>query len=300
MPLYHVSDKERGLLKICKLAGLTLLLFVCFQGYAESSSFENKEFIWLEYGEKVNETNGSATQTVNIKSSTDSLPIAEIHALTAFYCDRWQTGEKQYYTIPIEQKEGLYFLRVNTSSRFYYQIYVTGSRQGEHFTAQIAFPLYADGIDKNMKKEQVLLDKPEKFPDIEFRSAGNTARPQTGQTFQLLYKPVNLSNDSVKEIRIIDLNNKSAEQLTPDAAGMFSITPPHDQRLDSGGYDAYKETIVYAEEVVANEVYKTSLNLILRRSSSAHRNLSQGIVFFFFAMMLILAIVLFRRRSFMY
>ncbi|CQR74413.1 hypothetical protein SOV_25360 [Sporomusa ovata DSM 2662] len=283
---------------ISKLAGIILLLVISFQGCAESSNIEDTAFLWLEYGKKINETNGSVTQTVYLKSSSDSLTIADIKNLTAFYCDGRQKGEKQYYIIPIEQKDGLYFLSVNTSTQFLYHVYVTGTCAQEHFTAQIAFPLYGDGLDKNIKKEPVLLESSKTFTSIDLVSAGNFPWAQTGQTFQFLYKPIHPSSYPVQEMKLIDIGKKSYEKLMPGDDGRFSFTPPHDQRLDDGGYHEYKEIILYTEEFVGNEVYKTSMNLLLRRSLSAHNNLTLGLCFFFAVMAVISGVVLFRRRSF--
>ncbi|TWH49194.1 hypothetical protein Salpa_5400 [Sporomusa sp. KB1] len=279
------------------LAGIILLVSICLHGYAKSSNLESAAFLWLEYGKKINEPNGSVTQTVYIKSSNDSLDIADIKDLTAFYCDGREKGEKQYYEIPVEEKNGLYVLRVNTASPFRYYIYVTGTCSGEHFTAQISFLLYANGFADNREKKPALLEKPRPFPFIDLRS-GEGYWPQTGQTFQFIYTPINQSGDPVKEMKIIDLTNKCSEKLTLDAGGMFSFTPSHDKRLDESGYSEYKEILVYTEELAGNEVYKTSMNLLLHRSLTAHRDLKPGIFLFFATMAASVAIVLLRRRSF--
>ncbi|HML88443.1 MAG TPA: hypothetical protein PKA28_08345 [Methylomusa anaerophila] len=283
------------------LAGI-FLAFLLLVHSAECSGFEDRPaFLWLEYGTKQDERDGSATQTIYITSSAESLTLAELTDLTAFYHDGRQTGEKQYYRIPVEQQDGRYFLRVNTSSRFFYHVVVTGSRQGEHFTAQTTFPLYADGMDKRIEQGRAMAKNTKVFPAIELDLSGNPYRTlMTGQTFRFLYKPVYSPGHAVREMQILDLRNKTSEKLLPDAAGIFSFTPPHDKRLDNGGYNAYKETIVYAEEAVGNEVYKTSMNFLLRRSYLAHNNLTHGLLLFFLAMAVSITVVLFRRRSFRY
>jgi hypothetical protein len=282
------------------LACVTLLILLFFQVSAECRSPEDRAFLWLEYGAKKDETDGSVTQTIYITTTAAVINLAEMKDLSAYYCDRRQTGEKQYYRIPIEQRDGRYFLQVNTSSSFLYQVFVTGSFQGENFIAQTIFPLYADGMDKQQNKD-LTMEKPKAFPAIELNVSGNPFRTlTTGQTIQLRYKPINSSGQAVREMQIMDLRNKTSAIIWPDAAGGFSFTPSHDKRLDNGGYNEYKEIIVYAEEVIGNEIYKTSMNLLLRRSSTAHNNLAQGVLLFFSAMAVSIAIVLFRRRSFRY
>lgn len=278
---------------------LAILLF--FHAAAAGGSLEDRTFLWLEYGTKQEETDGSITQLIYINSSSASLKLAELADLTAFYRDGRQKDEKQYYRIPVEQRDGRYFLRINSSSRFLYQVFVTGSRQGEHFTAQTIFPLYADGLDKRGQQTPVLLESEKRNPAIELDRSGNPYRSlMTGQTLRFLYKPVQSSGPGVRAVQINDVRNKTSADLLPDAAGIFSFTPAHDERLDNGGYNEYKELIVYAEETAGNEVYKTSMNLLLRRSYSAHNNLPQGLLLFFLAVTVSIAIVLFRRRSFRY
>jgi len=277
------------------LACVTLLILLFFQASAECRSPEDSAFLWLEYGAKKDETDGSVTQTIYITTTAAVINLAEMKDLSAYYCDGRQTGEKQYYRIPIEQRDGRYFLRVNAASQLLYHVFVTGSCQGEHFVAQTIFPLYADGIDR--KRDQDLLENPKDLPAIELNLAGNPYRTlTTGQAIQLRYK----SGQAVREMQIMDLRNKTSAIILPDAAGGFSFTPSHDKRLDNGGYNEYKEIIVYAEEVIGNEIYKTSMNLLLRRSLTAHNNLAQGVLLFFSVMAVSIAIVLFRRRSFRY
>lgn len=282
-------------------AGIFLICLL-FVHNAECSGFKDRPaFLWLEYGTKQEETDGSVTQTIHITSSADSLILPEITDLNAFYYDGRQTGEKQYYRIPIERKDGQYFLKVNTSSRLLYYVFVTGSRQREHFTAQITFPLYADGMDKRIKQGQVPAEAGKVFPTIELERTENLYWSlTTGQTLRFLYKAAQPSEHVAQTMQVFDLRNKTSTELLPDAAGIFSFTPPHDKRLDDGGYNEYKEAIVYTEETVGNEVYKTSMNLLLRRSYLAHNNLTHGLLLFFLAVAVSIAIVLFRRRSFRY
>lgn len=287
--------------KIFKAAGIALLLFISFHGGAKCSSFENTAFLWFEYGQKINESNGSVTQTVYINSSDDSLDISEVNDLTAFFCNgEQQQEERQYYFIPIEHKDGRCFIRVNTTSPFRYQIYLTGSCQKQHFTAQIAFPLYADNSHNKQEERPALLETIQPFASIEQRSRNAYWWPQTGQLFQFRYKSAVSHGNSVNEITIFDTMNNNFEKIIPDAVGVFSFIPHHDKQLDASGNYGYKELIIYAEEPVGDMVYKTSLNYLVHRSFTAHHDLKAGTSLFFITFTVVLAVVFFRRRRFKY
>jgi hypothetical protein len=279
-----------------KVVALILLLLLPSLCYAEDGSLSNDGNFWLSYGKRMRETDGSVTQIINLKSNVDAMNIAAVQNLTAFFCDEWQKGEKQYYSVPIEQEAGQYFLRFNTASQFNYHVYVTGTFEDQHLTAQTFFSLYA-GLDKTQDKEKVLREKPNSFSSFE-RTARASYWLQTGQTLPFIYKSANPSLYKVNPVQVIDLDHNRMEVISPDSAGRFSFTPPHDQRLDNSGYFAAKEILVYTEEHVAGKVYKTSLTLPVHRSITAHHNRQLGISLFFFTLLASASIVIYRRRRF--
>ena len=287
------------LVLILQISLISILLFIG-TGFVECGNNGNFPLLWLEFGQKSYETDGSATQTVNIKSSDASLNITDIQDLTAFYTDGQQRGERQYYSIPIEQQNGRYFLKVNTASQFRYQIYVTGTRQEERYTAQIFFPLYANSLHKNQEKKQMLPKNIRPFASIDQQSQNAYWWPQTGQPFRFSYNSGDRASAFVNEITIMDMSNNSAEKTIADSVGVFSFTPAHDQRLNNKGNYGYKELLIYAEERVGNTVYKTSMNYLVHRSFTAQRDLKTGTFLFFATMAACLAIVLIRRRRFNY
>jgi hypothetical protein len=274
------------------------VLFVSMQPCTAANVMDSSAFIWLQNGEQFYETDGSATQIVYIKGS-GSMNSADLRELRAFYCDERSTSEKQYYPIPIEQKDGNYSLRVTTPTRARYLIHVAAKHHEEQLMAQIAVYLYGRGETKKRSKS-ILQPQDITFPSLELRSSGNSMRPQTGQTLKLTYKSVHPQAGALKEMNVIDLKNKSIENLLPDADGVFVMIPPHDPQLNRSGNAAYKEMIVYVKETAGEKVYKTSMNILLRRSSAAFRNLQHGFFLFFVTLIAVLAMVLYRRRSMPY
>lgn len=273
---------------------IIFLFFLIFQGSAQGAVPENPTYLWLQYGEKQNERDGSITQTIYLKSSNESFDLAKVKDLRAFYWDGTKKGQRNYYNIPIKEQKNSYYLQVTASSRFVYQIVVTGTYQGEHYKAQIAFPLYTNAFKEKDNKEEIKLENGKLSPFIDFKL---TALSQTGKPLKFLYKPISPEN-KVQEIRVVDLSKNYSEKIFANSEGIFSLVPPHDKNLDNGGSLKYKELIIYAEEMLGNQTYKTSMNILLRRSAAAHRNLGQGVQLFFATMVISLLVILLQRRRF--
>jgi len=280
------------------LAGVVLLCCWPFPYCAGASALAKSSYVWLENGEQYSEDDGSVTQIVYIKSG-EGINIADLQDVNAFYCDERQQGEKKYYKLPVDKREDRYYLRITTPTRARCLVYFTAKQREEQLVAQMSLYLYGRGTP-NKKSEPILLKRPAVVPSLALQSSGNIMRPQTGQKLQIVYTSADDKTGVLNEMEITDLKIKSTEKLLPNDTGLFVFIPPHDQLLNSGGNSAYKELIVYAEETDGAKVYKTSMNILLRRSSSAFRNMPHGIILFCSTLLATLAAVLYRRRSLPY
>ncbi|MFH1245811.1 MAG: hypothetical protein V1662_04925, partial [Candidatus Omnitrophota bacterium] len=87
-----------------------------------------------------------------------------------------------------------------------------------------------------------------------------------------------------------------AREITTDAAGDYDYVPPNDQKLNWQGEQAFKQTIILAEEREGNTKCISSYTLLLHRSRVKNKHLFIGGGIFCGSAAVIFLLVLGRRK----
>ena len=269
-----------------------------------NASLPDDNFLWIEFGDRVKEKDGSLTQLLNIcygKFSNRQNSLSDTKQLTAFYTMKQKdnAGNDIFYTADIEKKGGINIIEINSVKTNRITVMVTGKnntgRIKKCYLAKTSFVLFGKSADKKRKETLLSSSKPDCKFDMRI-APEHSYWPQTGNPLriELLFDKRSLYE---KKLHVFD-KNLGYSKVNTGKTDCFSYVPPEDKRLNQKSETSYKQTVLAAEETAGGISYRTSYTLLLHRSRYGNMNTRLGTGIFASAMAVVFITVAAGRRTF--
>lgn len=269
------------------------------------ASFSKYGYLWIEYGERIKEKNGSLTQlfSVHYGRFPDMKRGAslEMEGLRAFYSLREKDGkgEDVFYPLDIDIDVGKSTIRINSLETDNFTVLVEGKRNfGKvkySYLAKTDFFLFSHSSYKRKKEEPIPYNEIKQRFEIS-ANPEFSYWPQTGSPIEItpLFNQVRLKE---KALYMFDENGDIIDTKTNEK-GNYTYIPPEDKGLNWKGETAFKQTIIVAEETRQNTNYVSSYTLQLHRSRFKNHKFLPGLGIFCGMLASVFLLVVYQRRKF--
>jgi hypothetical protein len=237
-------------------------------------------YLWISYGSKIRQKDGSITQRYHIRTSSPSGLAGDFCLdLKAYYRLGSRSAQARGYGLaPITCSKGdgtIGSFEINSKTNAHIAVFVVGTCGTMRWMAQASHPLFGHA-SPDAQSSPALVDLPTDFARLHLIHARHNFYMQTGSTYHFSYRG---KNGITTAPAVYETRERVAElALRPDHG--LAYTPPHDTRLDRSGHYATKEAVVWVTETAAGKCYATTYTLLLHRSINAHLKRLPGIVFF--------------------
>ena len=237
-------------------------------------------YIWIAYGPRIKEKDGSLTQRFYIQAPDGCLnePRAKKMNLTAFYLSRRARpmGPRLGRPLAIKYNRGAPYLDINTGRFTRIELHVAATCGKQRYrAATVIFMFGKSGKETtNSLPPSPGLRPPQ--PYIHLRPDRGHYWMQTGQTFRFVYQG---GGQNPGAARVME-NQRTMGSVALDPQGAFSYIPPHDPRLDRAEPGAFKQTVLLLTEPTPQGMVASTFTLLLHRSRHGHDHLPAGLALF--------------------
>ncbi|MFH1245075.1 MAG: hypothetical protein V1662_01160, partial [Candidatus Omnitrophota bacterium] len=241
-------------------------LFFSFIKETKGIAFSPQDnYLWIEYAESIREKDGSVTLPLLINYGRfpgKKGESGELDSVRAFYSlpEKDDEAEPVFYEARIEQSSGRRLVKIKAVQTTRFIVFAQAKKiEGKithWYLAKTAGTLFGHSSSKQIKP--VAAAEINRQGEI-FISPQFDYWPQTGNPVRIT--PVfNDKSMPGKALCLFDENEPAlkqngsgqAREITTDAAGDYDYVPPNDQKLNWQGEQAFKQTIILAEEREGN------------------------------------------------
>lgn len=290
---------------------LLKLIMICiaffpFAQTAQVYAFSPRDnCLWIEYGVRVREKDGTLTLPLEIKYGVfpgKEQGARDLRDLRVFYgSDGEDPGKRVYYhEVSVEEAGRVYRARIRLSDRVNRFTVRAQARRDEYgvtyrYCAKTSFLLFGRFSSGKNKSRGILPNEVARRLEItltpEFHYWPEVGNPVTiASVFDNSPRPYNT-------IYLFDENGVSVE-LHADKTGSCRYLPPEDAKLNRKGEPAFKQTVMVAQEESGGIKYISSYTLLLHRSRFKNYRLFPGVVVFLGTAVGVSFLIMSRRKRF--
>ncbi len=244
---------------------------------------ELNDYLWFEFDELKNESNGIVVQLLNLRFNTTG--IKDFPEVKVYYR---MNQQPQIYLLNIKEKLPFRFVEIVAGKTIHFDVVAVVDVKDDsgvylartsfflfgHSEKQIVRHIATDSVNPHLPI--IALSKPDYWP-------------QTGQLYTFI-----LSEPALK---LMSFDGNRWKPIAMEHEKEFNYIPPHDKKLDGSGATAFNNDIIYYETKYGTRSVKSTFSLLLHRSRFAHQNGKYGFAVFFFAMICFTGLIVLKRMK---
>jgi len=275
---------------------VAFLLLYFSVGYLAADNLP-KDYLWLEYGEREKEKNGSVTQHIFLfyGNKNHKLPLSSLKQLQCSFSNKinCNPSKDSLFVFDINIQDSIGHIRINRFGSHVFNIYATGTRHFDSsffvYSAHSSFTLFGK-MDKANDSLYKTVAEPKAFPlEIQvFPTYSYWRETEKPLTFTLQWNGKQIYNQA---LLIVDENTGSTSAKRDSS---YHYLPASDKKIRSGSIVQHKHLILLTQKTNADKTYIATRTLLLHRSRHGFFSLQNGLILF--GISLIITFIIIKRR----